>query len=103
MIIRWPGRAKRLHEQLIAGKWELWSDEDKHFIALSLCGEVGELANFIKKEWRDKSADHRASIIKEMADVRILLEMIARAYSVDLNEACEDKLDELSERWNILV
>ena len=29
------------------------SDMDERFLALALCGEAGELANMIKKRWRD--------------------------------------------------
>lgn len=51
-------------------------DENMRFLALALCGEAGELANFIKKEWRD-SADYRQEIRLEIADVAAYTLMLA--------------------------
>lgn len=48
-----------------------WSPVDKQeqvrFMALALCGEVGELANLVKKDWRGDSGDRRDQIKEELA------------------------------------
>lgn len=41
--------------------------EDQRFAALALAGEAGELANFVKKEWRD-GFDHSVARKAEIAD-----------------------------------
>jgi len=62
--------------------------KDKRFLALAICGEAGELANYLKKEWRD-SKDYSEEIMDEIADIRIYLELIAKTYNIE-----GDKLDE---------
>lgn len=56
--------------------------KDKRFLALAICGEAGELANFIKKEWRDNS-DHSEAIKDEIADIRLYLELLAQVYGIE--------------------
>jgi NTP pyrophosphatase (non-canonical NTP hydrolase) len=52
------------------------NDADIRFLALALCGEAGELANFIKKEWRD-GKDYSEEIAYEIADVALYTIMLA--------------------------
>lgn len=42
-----------LHERMTAHLFPAYSSTDERFLALALCGEVGELANMVKKRWRD--------------------------------------------------
>ena len=96
----WKEDARKLHVALVQDKVVPWSEEDKRFLALAFCGEAGELANFVKKQWRDgHTAEREAEIGKELADCRIYLELQAMAYGVDLDAACTDKLQELHKRW----
>lgn len=52
------------------------AEDDIRFLALGLVGEAGELANFIKKRWRD-GEDHAEDIRKEIADVLAYAFMLA--------------------------
>lgn len=52
------------------------AEADIQFLALALCGEAGELANFVKKEWRD-GKDYRFEQQLEVADVCLYAFMLA--------------------------
>lgn len=89
------------HEKLIAGLFPPYSNTDERFITLALCGEVGELANFIKKRWRD-GADHTEAIRDEIADIRVYLELLAKCFDIEgdkLDQRVERKLLEVTERF----
>lgn len=51
-------------------------ESEIRFLALGLTGEAGELANFVKKRWRDGD-DHDEDIRKEIADVCAYAFMLA--------------------------
>ena len=72
---------------------------DTRFLALALCGEAGELANLIKKGWRGYVGDFKPAIQKELADVRIYLHLLATALQVDLDEAVNEKLPEIRNKF----
>lgn len=55
------------HNKTVGGKI---GAKDLEFCALALCGESGELANVIKKEWRD-GEDMELERLKETADVLV--------------------------------
>ena len=66
-------QARQNHERYSAtGSLE----DDIRFLALGLVGEAGELANFIKKRWRD-GEPHTDDIRKEAADVLAYTIMLA--------------------------
>ena len=71
--------------------------DDPSFCALGLAGEVGELANLAKKEWRD-GVHLLPEIRLEAADVFIYLILYARARGFSLEKAILDKLEILSVR-----
>jgi NTP pyrophosphatase (non-canonical NTP hydrolase) len=97
--MNWQAQARLMHETIVK-RWEPYSPEDQRFLALALSGEVGEFANIVKKLWRgDPVASIRGDLADELADIRIYLELLARAYSIDLDAACESKLIELYQRW----
>jgi NTP pyrophosphatase (non-canonical NTP hydrolase) len=101
---RWQQRAKGIHERFIKlaqAKGNLNSDSEiLNFLALAICGEAGELANFVKKAWRGDELDLEA-IRDEIADIRIYLEHLSRLLNIDLDRACENKLDEVDERLTV--
>lgn len=95
----WQSQIDHIHRTVVKA-WKPYSQEDTRFLALALCGEVGELANIIKKHWRgDYPVEPLVLIEPELADIRIYLELLAKAFSVNLDEACEKKLPELYKRW----
>lgn len=61
----------QLQEAIAAhAKWGPLAGADRvRFLALALCGEVGELANLIKKDWRADVGSRREAIKEELADV----------------------------------
>jgi NTP pyrophosphatase (non-canonical NTP hydrolase) len=98
---RWQQRALGIYERLLRlaqAKGSLTSEtEIINFLALAVCGEAGELPNLIKKRWRGDEVD-LDEIRDEIADIRIYLEHLARHLQVDIDRACEEKLDVLAER-----
>lgn len=66
----------------------------------AVCGELGELANLIKKVQRGDITleDARASIGKECADVLTYLDILAFRAGVDLGAVTVQKFNEVSRR-----
>lgn len=65
----------------------------------ALTGEVGELANFLKKLKRGDDVPHAPDhIAKELADIQVYLDILAWRLGVDLGEATRQKFNEVSER-----
>ena len=79
-------------------KGSLTSDDEViNFLALAVCGEAGELANLIKKRWQGDNVD-RDLLRDEIADIRIYLEHLAHHLEIDVDEACNAKLDVVAAR-----
>jgi NTP pyrophosphatase (non-canonical NTP hydrolase) len=90
-----------LHEKLTKGLFPPYASEDERFLALALCGEAGELANMIKKRWRD-GVDLKEEIRDEIADVRVYLELLARCFGIEgeaLDHRVENKLLRVAEKF----
>ena len=89
-----------LHEKITGHLFPAWTKEDERFLALALCGEVGELANLIKKRWRD-GLDLSSEIRGEIYDVRIYLELLAKCFRCAgeaMDHGVEAKLMQVAER-----
>jgi NTP pyrophosphatase (non-canonical NTP hydrolase) len=89
-----------LHEKFTKHLFPTFSSEDERFLALGLCGEAGELANYIKKRWRDGS-DYTEEIRDEIADVRVYLELLAKQFGIEgekLDARVEAKLAKVVEK-----
>lgn len=74
----------QIHEHILRKKimHAPYTKEDTRYLALGLCGEAGEVANKVMKEWRDGS-DLTKEIREEIADVRVFLELLARCYGIE--------------------
>ena len=100
----WQRAVVAIHEKVVK-TYEPWSTEDTRFLCLALGGEVGELQNLVKKEWRgdinttESLFPWREELAEELADVRIYLELLAEGFGIDLDEVCRKKITKLVERW----
>jgi NTP pyrophosphatase (non-canonical NTP hydrolase) len=90
-----------LHEKMTGHLFPAYSNEDERFLALALCGEAGELANMIKKRWRD-NADLTEEIKDEIADIRVYLELLAKRFGIEggkLDERVQSKLEKVVKKF----
>lgn len=89
-----------LHEKMTGHLFPAYSNTDERFLALAICGEAGELANYIKKRWRD-NADLSEEIRDEIADIRVYLELLAKCFGIEgekLDARVEQKLLKVVEK-----
>jgi NTP pyrophosphatase (non-canonical NTP hydrolase) len=90
-----------LHEKITKPLFPAYSSEDERFLALALCGEAGELANLIKKRWRD-GADLSEEVCDEIADCRVYLELLAKCFNIEgskLDRRVEQKLLKVADKF----
>jgi len=68
--------------------------------ALGLNGEAGEVAEKIKKFWRDRGsfADTKAAIRKELGDVLWYVSEVAREWGLELEDVAAANLEKLASR-----
>jgi NTP pyrophosphatase (non-canonical NTP hydrolase) len=93
----------KLHEKMTAHLFPAYSSTDERFLALALCGEAGELANLIKKRWRD-GADLSEEIRDELADIRVYLELLAKCFGIEgskLDERVGQKLEKVVKKHKL--
>ncbi len=98
---KWRRRSWDIHRRFVElsrAKGSLTTeDEVINFLALAVCGEAGELANLIKKRWQGDNVD-RDLLRDEIADIRIYLEHLAHHLEIDIDEACNAKLNVVAGR-----
>lgn len=93
-----------LHKKMTAHLFPPFASEDERFLALALCGEAGELANMIKKRWRD-GADLTEEIRDEIADIRIYLELLAKRFNMEgelLDYRVAEKLEKVAKKHGVV-
>lgn len=88
-----------IHSKSDGSDWSLsrWSN--------ALFGEVGELADEIKKVEREDFTleENRQALASELADIQIYLDLLAARCGVDLAQATIDKFNEVSSRVKVPV
>ena len=80
-----------------------YSSTDERFLAIALCGEAGELANIIKKRWRDNVLLVEEAR-DEIADCRVYLELLAKCFGIEgdkLDERVKQKLEKVVAKHGI--
>lgn len=92
-----------LHEALTAHLFPTYSNMDVRFLTIALCGETGELANLVKKQWRD-GVDLSEEIKDELADIRIYLELLAKCFDIEgakLDNRVRNKLEKVAKKHHV--
>jgi NTP pyrophosphatase (non-canonical NTP hydrolase) len=92
-----------LHEKMTKHLFPTYSSTDERFLTLALCGEAGELANIIKKRWRD-GVDLSEEAKDEIADIRVYLELLAKCFNIEgekLDERVKQKLEKVVAKHGI--
>jgi len=73
-------------------------ESDIRFLTLGLAGEAGEVANFVKKRWRDGDG-HDQAIRYEIADVCAYAFMLASTMGM----SPQDLIDTIAEKQRVFV
>jgi NTP pyrophosphatase (non-canonical NTP hydrolase) len=95
--------------QAVKARQAEWDPDGKIsllYCALELAGEVGELANDVKKLEREQlglpgSRSTHKAVLDELADVHICPHLVANKLGVDLEEITRAKFNETSTRLNL--
>jgi NTP pyrophosphatase (non-canonical NTP hydrolase) len=90
-----------MHEKITRYLFPPYSSDDERFLTLALCGECGELANMIKKRWRD-GVDLTEEIREEICDIRVYLELVARCFGIEgdkLDQNVQRKLEKVAKKF----
>lgn len=76
-----------------------------YFFALELCGETGEVANQLKKQWRGDPGEFRQRAISELRDAQCIILFLAEMLGDDvLAGAKTNMLDfEQTDKWRRMV
>ena len=68
------------------------------FLALGLSGEVGEVANLVKKQQRDQ-VDHNERILEELGDALWYLTVLCHELGSSLEEVAVGNIEKLADRY----
>ena len=83
-----------------------WGDlpselQDVVFLALAINGEAGELANVVKKVWRDGKELDRDWLIEELGDILWYAAILAYKLGFSLSEVMRRNIEKLRKRYNL--
>lgn len=87
--------------------WEGSATMTEEFLGNALAGEVGEACNIVKKLARKRlgilgTGNVTATdLAKELADVVIYADLLAKHFNIDLGAAVISKFNEVSERYGL--
>jgi NTP pyrophosphatase (non-canonical NTP hydrolase) len=97
----WRQYATRIHSTCMSQmEIERSSLTEAVFLGLAQAGESGELANIIKKMWRDGQTEELHKKMRgEIADVIIYLDHLLEAFNLTAGEVIVEKMNILVERW----
>ncbi len=68
------------------------------YLTLGLSGEAGEIANKVKKVYRDGRKIDREDMKSELGDVMWYVACLAKAYDLPLSEVAQSNIDKLQSR-----
>ena len=72
-------------------------EQERVLLALSVCGEAGELANLIKKAQYGQPVSH-SDIESELGDIFFYLSVLTKRYGLTLDAVMQANVDKLSAR-----
>ena len=88
--------------QKYARETAIYTGNGIYYPALGLCGEAGEVADKIKKIYRDKSGkiseEDKHQIVKEMGDVLWYLANMASDLNITLEDVAKTNLEKINIR-----
>jgi NTP pyrophosphatase (non-canonical NTP hydrolase) len=90
--------------QLKAKETAIFPDEENRFIyaTLGMMGEAGEVAEKVKKIWRDKgkivSTEDKEEITKELGDVLWYMSQLALELGIDFDDVAINNINKLQSR-----
>lgn len=100
----WKDQANRVDEFFRTKPNSKIEENPVEFYTLALSGEVGELANEVKKDMRgDNDPEFRLKVKKEMADIILYTRLLLKTFGFDADQICEEKIIEVSKRHNIPI
>ena len=71
---------------------------EQAYLTLGLAGEAGEIANKVKKVYRDNKEITREDMKGELGDVLWYVACLAKAYGLPLSEVAQSNIDKLQSR-----
>ena len=74
---------------------------DLVYLALAINGEAGELAEVIKKAWRDGKEVDKDWLVEELGDILWYAAVLSHKIGVSLSEVMERNIEKLRKRYGV--
>ncbi len=71
------------------------------YLALAINGEAGELAEVVKKAWRDKKELDIDWLVEELGDILWYAAVLAHKLNIPLSEVMERNIEKLRKRYGV--